>query len=189
MIATADGPSVHNSSVESIADMCGDWFAAQVKSRQEAAFARECENGVDGDPDRRISYFLPLVRQRRIHGGKKRIVDIPLFAGYVFCCGDGQARYEAMATGRICQVVKAPSPTRLRAELIDLERVIASSYTIDLYSFAVVGRRVRVRSGPLQGVLGTVTERDGTTRIVMEVSMLNVGAELTIDADLLEPAD
>lgn len=189
MISTADALSIHNSTVESIAEFAGDWYAAQVKSQNEKAFARDCETGVEGNPDRRISYFLPLVRQRRIHGGKKRTVEIPLFSGYVFLCGDGQARYDAMATGRVCQVVKAPNPARLRNELIDLERVIASAYVIDLYSFAAVGRRVRVRVGPLMGTEGIVTKREGVTRVAFVVSMMGRGVELEIDAGVLEPAD
>jgi len=183
LIATTDGPSIHNSTVESIAQVTGEWFATHCRSRQEKPLALDLEA-------KGVFYFLPMIRQRRIHGGQKRIVDVPIFASYIFVCGDAQTKYDVMATGRACQVISDKNQLRLRSELIDLERALASAYQIDLYSFAAIGRRVRVRSGPLMGTVGTVTRRDGVTRIAIIVSMLGgAGAELTIDADLLEPTE
>ncbi len=49
------------------------------------------------------------------------------------------------------------------------------------------GDRVRVRSGPLAGVEGTVLRRQGATRLVVAVNLLQQGASVDIDDCLLEP--
>jgi transcription antitermination factor NusG len=187
LLALHENPGVHNQTVKSIADMCGDWCAAHVKSRQEKKFARECERGIKGDPDRKIQYFLPMIRHRREYAGKRQDVFIPLFPSYVFLCCDERTKSDAIDSGRICQIIPAIDQLGLLADLLNIERAIASDFMIDLYPFAVVGRKVRVRSGPLEGMTGTVLHRKSETRIVFQVGMLGVGASLEIDAAQLEP--
>ena len=78
---------------------------------------------------------------------------------------------------------------RFVAELLQIARVLATDGQLDLYPFATVGRRCRIKAGPLLGVVGTVVQRDRRTRFVLGVSILGQGAMLEIDADLLEPVD
>lgn len=192
MLALSDNPSVHNETVESIAEFCGTWWLAHTKSRFEKTFAADCAAGVHGDPDRRINFFIPLIRTRREYAGKRQDVLIPLFASYVFVCGGAETPSNAMATGRLCQIIPVKDQSRLSSELIDLERVIAAeSLKIDLYPFAAIGVRVRVRKGPLEGTTGMVIERRGSGKslVVIQVSMLGQGASLEVDADILEPCD
>jgi hypothetical protein len=74
-------------------------------------------------------------------------------------------------------------------ELVSLEVALANNSQLDLYPFAAVGRRCRVRTGPLEGIVGTVIVRDDKPRLILQVSMLGTGATLDIEVDLLEPVD
>lgn len=158
------------------------WWVAHTKGRFEKAFARDLHA-------RGIGFFLPLVEQKRFSGGRKRRVHAPLFPSYVFFAGDEDDRYQALATNRLCQVIKVIDQQAMVCELMALEKALASKKTITRYPHVAVGKRCRVRAGALKGVEGTVIQFDRATHLVLQVSMLGQGASLTIEPELLEPAD
>ena len=84
----------------------------------------------------------------------------------------------------------ASQQTILLAELRSLSLVLQQKAVLDLYPFAAVGRRCRVRGGPFEGAEGTVISCDrGKARFILQISILGQGASLEIDGDLLEPGD
>jgi hypothetical protein len=175
-------PPMSPEGTPSVADLVGDWWVGHAKARTEKAFAWDMINAG-------VGYFLPMVKRVTFTGGRKRRFMQPLFPSYVFFCGDEHARYTALSTHRLCQVLQVFDREHLIAELSSVERAIKSGMELEFYPFAVVGKRCRVAKGPLQGVEGVVMRRDNATRFVLEVSILGKGASLEIDADLLEPAD
>ena len=159
------------------------WWVGHTKSRFEKAFAWEMHR-------RNIPYFLPMIERLSISGGKKRRAMAPLFSGYVFFRGTTEIRYEALLTDRLCQVIEVPQQTILLQELRSLSLVLQQKAVLDLYPFAAVGRRCRVRGGPFEGAEGTVISCDrGKARFILQISILGQGASLEIDGDLLEPGD
>jgi hypothetical protein len=183
MLKPEDNPPVRSPGVPTIAELQGRWWVAHTKARFEKAFAWELLH-------RRIGYFLPLVEQSRFSGGRRRRLLVPLFPSYVFFCGSLSDRHAALATGRICQTIEAKDQAGLIDELLRVEKVIEGRAKIDLYPFAAVGRRCRIRGGPFEGIEGVVVERnDRTARIVLQVSVLGRGAAMEVDADLLEEGD
>jgi hypothetical protein len=183
MLRYDDNPPMLSPHIESVADVAGDWWVGHTKARCEKAFAFDLAA-------RGISYFLPLVERIKISGGRKRKLKIPLFASYVFFSGDENARYAALTTDRLCAAIPVINREQFVGELASLEVALASNSQLDLYPFAAIGRRCRVRTGPLEGVIGTVIERENhKPRLVLQVSMLGAGAALEIEVDLLEPVD
>jgi len=177
-----DNPPILPPEFESIAEITGTWWVGHTKARFEKAFAFDLAA-------KSIPYFLPMVDRIKMSGGRKRRTKIPLFPSYVFFCGGAESRVSALATDRLCRVIPVTDQRAFTLELNALERALASNSELDLYPFAVVGRRCRVRTGPLEGITGTVLERDNRSRLVLQVSMLGVGAALDIEVDLLEPID
>jgi hypothetical protein len=74
-------------------------------------------------------------------------------------------------------------------ELDALRRTLADNHTMIAYPFAAVGKRCRVKCGPLEGIEGIVIRNQDSTQIVLQVSMLGQGASLEIEPELLEPSD
>ena len=168
--------------MESLRQLCGRWWVAHTKSRFEKAFAWDLlRHG--------IGYFLPMVERVRISGGRKRRVMAPLFPSYVFFCGNEADRYAALATDRLCQVLRVADQEVLIGELGDIERAMAGKAVMDPYPFAATGRRCRVKAGPFRGLEGVVVNRNKVARLVLQVGILGQGAAIEIDADLLEPGD
>jgi transcription antitermination factor NusG len=182
MLKLSANPPALAEGFESVRDIAGEWWVAHTKARAEKALAWDLIN-------HGIPHFLPMLERVTISGGRKRKGLAALFPGYVFFCGAGQARYTAMTTDRICQVIAVRDRDQFVNELSAIERVLASRMTMDFYHHAVVGRRCRVRIGPLQGIEGTIVRSDDVTRLVMGVTMLGRGAALEISADLLEPVE
>jgi transcription antitermination factor NusG len=166
----------------SVADIDGSWWIAHTKSRFEKAFVWDLLNGG-------INYFLPLCQRVRMSGGRKRTVLMPLFPGYVFFAGDEDARYRALMTHRLCNVIPVKNQRELRQELASIEKAVEQNASLDLYPFAAVGRRCRVSAGPFQGIEGIVASRSPKPRLMLKVSMLGQSVAMEIDLDLLEPVD
>ncbi len=175
-------PPIRPPWASSLAEFEGTWWVAHTRSRFEKAFASDLLA-------REINYFLPLIRQVRLYGKKKKRVIVPLFSGYVFFCGSDIDRYEAMTTNRLCQTIDVTDQQALAEQLSAIETALESGAGIDPYPHAAVGNRCRVRSGPFQGLEGVVIQRNDETRLILEVDMLGQGASLEIDAALLEPTE
>jgi transcription antitermination factor NusG len=165
-----------------VAEIDGRWWIAHTKSRFEKAFVWDLLNGG-------INYFLPLCQRVRISAGRKRTVMMPLFPGYVFFAGDEDARYRALLTHRLCNVIPVKNQNELRQELVSIEKAVEQNASLDLYPFAVVGRRCRVTAGPFEGVEGIVASRSPKPRLMLRVSMLGQSVAMEIDLDLLEPVE
>lgn len=182
MLKVEENPPILSPLAETLTELPGRWWVAHTKSRFEKAFAWDLLR-------QGIGYFLPLVERVRVSGGKKRRVMAPLFPSYVFFCGDGEARYVAMTTNRLCQTLNVNEQAGLIAELAAIELALSGKAELDPYPFAAVGRRCRVKAGPFRGLEGVVVQRNSVSRLVLAVDILGQGAAMDIETDLLEPVD
>lgn len=182
MLKLADNPPMCPPTASSVAELAGPWWVGHTKARFEKAFAFDLL-------ERGIGYYLPMRQRVKVCGGRKRHLLAPLFTSYVFFCGDADARYRALATDRLCNVIPVTDRQKFVAELCAIERMLASGAPLELYPFAAVGMRCRVTAGPREGIVGTVVRREKQISLVLNVSVLGQGLALPIEGDLLEPAD
>ena len=182
MLKMSDNPPILPPACASVNAMQGDWWIAHTKARCEKAFAWDLLR-------RGVNYFLPMVERVTVSSGKKRRGMMPLFSSYVFFCGTEEARYAALTTDRLCQVLPVVDRKRLVTELSQLERAVLSGVPLDPYPQLEIGRKCRIKAGAFQGLEGVVLDRHGKRRFLLFVSILQQGASLEIDADLLEPLD
>jgi transcription antitermination factor NusG len=54
---------------------------------------------------------------------------------------------------------------------------IRSSYTL----YLIAGRRIRIKSGPLLGVEGTIVRRKGSVRLIVQVDLIQRAVLLELD--------
>jgi transcription antitermination factor NusG len=179
MLKLAQNPPLLHPPVSSIRELTGRWWVAHTKARNEKALAWDLLR-------HDAAYYLPLIRRTLFSGGRRRKSLVPLFASYVFVNGDERARYRALQTNRVCSVIPIDDQTQFLTELSAIERVLTTDASLDPVPFAVVGKLVRVARGPFKGLVGRVIRRDNIVRLVMSVSILSRGAEMDIDADVLE---
>ena len=159
--------------------LTGTWFVLHTKARQEKAVAGDLET-------LGIQHFLPLVRYRRIQGGRVRRSSVPLFPGYIFLCGDDQDRLAALRTRRVANVLLVPDQAQLKFDLSHIWKAVDSEHPVDLYPRLRKGTRCRVTRGSLSGLEGVVIRRKGPWSVYVGVAFLGQSAELEIDpADLM----
>ncbi len=182
MLAVAENPPMLPPGIESLAELPGPWWIAHTKSRAEKVFCWELLN-------QGIGFFLPVIERITFSGGRKRLVMHPMFPSYVFFSGDEVARYSALSTNKLCQVLPVKNQETLVRELCWIETAVRGKAGLDAYPYAAMGKRCRVRTGPLLGIEGVVVERSDITHLALQVSMLGQGALLEIHPDLLEAAE
>ncbi len=158
------------------------WFVLRTRSRQEKAL----ESTLRGAG---IGCYLPLRRTVRRYGERRVESLLPMFPGYVFLWGVRDETYFADRTRRVAGVIPVTDQATLEWELEGLHRALECGATLDPYEAIHEGLRVRVLSGPFEGLEGVVASRVSPERLVLQVRMLNTAASLDIHGGLVEPID
>ena len=155
------------------------WVAFYTLSRREKDLMRKLEAAT-------IPFYAPLVKRRmRSPGGRARLSFVPLFPGYVFSLVDDDRRRTALATNTVARWLPIGDPAGFVSDLRNIKRLIATEQPLTPEALLEPGQPVRVRSGPLQGLEGTVVKRRGGERLVVAVRFLNQGASIELeDVDL-----
>src|SRR5262245_43943196 len=159
-----------------------NWWVFRTRARQEKCLARELLA-------RGISFYLPLVPRRLLVRGRRVHSHVPLFTGYVFVLATDEERLRALSTKRVAQTLQARDDDRLQSELRTVKTLIDSGAPLTVESRLQANQPVRIRSGALAGLEGTVATRKNRTRLIVWVTMLQQGVSVEIDDCLLEPTD
>jgi len=151
------------------------WWALYTLARREKDLMRRLRS-LD------IAHYGPLVKKRnRSPTGRIRTSQVPLFAGYVFLCGDEAARYQAMTTNCISRCLDVDDAGQLLHDLRQIRRLILSETPMTPEARIQPGTQVRIRSGPLAGMEGIVVKRRGGDRLLVVVKFLQQGASIQIE--------
>jgi transcription termination/antitermination protein NusG len=156
------------------------WYAAYTLPRHEKAVAEQL--GL-----RQVETYLPLYLTARRWAERLVFVQLPLFPGYVFVRISASERIRVLEHPSVLRLVtfnRRPAPLpdgeieRLRAAL-ELGKA-------EPFPFLIPGRRVRVRSGSLAGLEGTILRRKGRMRLVVSVEAIQRAIIFDLDATDLE---
>ncbi|PQO38082.1 transcription termination/antitermination protein NusG [Blastopirellula marina] len=150
------------------------WRVLYTKSRQEKAVARQLAT-MD------VPFYLPLLSRVSISRGRKTTSRVPLFSNYLFMFGDEEERVSALATNRLSRVIEVEDGRQIWSDLQQLASAIHRGAPLTKEERLCPGQRVRVRSGQLRGLEGTVVERQGQRRLVVAVNFLQQGASMLLD--------
>jgi transcription antitermination factor NusG len=151
----------------------GQWWCLHTKPRQEKATARDLR-------EQGVVYYLPqTVKESRTPQGRRLQSVVPLFAGYMFLYGDPRDRVAALRGNRLVNILEVVDQDGLVRDLRQVARMLSSGLTITAETMAPVGAKVRINTGPLTGIIGTVIRRGKRDQFVAVVHFLGRGA--TVD--------
>jgi transcriptional antiterminator NusG len=164
------------------------WYALWTNSH--------CEQLVhDQLSARGIDAFLPMIRDWTRRAGGRRIVQRPMFPGYLFV-------REAMTKGQYIEIMKTRGLVRILGERWDrlapiqddeidgIRQVIESELALAPYPFLREGQRVRIAEGPLAGVEGILVRVKPTRGLlVLSVDLLQRSVAVEIDCAAVIPVD
>jgi transcription antitermination factor NusG len=149
------------------------WWCLHTKPRQEKATARELRKGG-------LTFYLPQVlKEDRTPQGRKIRSVIPLFSSYLFLLGDLQDRLAALRGNRLVTVLEVSDQKTIEHDLRQIHRMLSAGLPVQPEPTIPVGARVKITTGPLAGIEGTVIRRGKRDQFVAVVQFLGRGA--TVD--------
>jgi transcriptional antiterminator NusG len=155
------------------------WFALVVKPRHEKAVSTMLE-------DKGYETFLPLYRQRHTYSrGRFKVVELPLFPGYVFSRFDPWLRLPILTTPGVFYVVgvgRTPAPLDDQ-EIESLQIVVKAGHCAQPHPFLEAGQRVRITDGPLTGVEGVLVYEKQSPRLVLSITLLQRSVRAEVDRE------
>jgi len=156
------------------------WHVLYTKPRHEKSVARQllAQN---------VPFYLPLVRKKSYYRGRTVTSHVPVFSSYVFTFASDDEKLIAWETNRIVSVIDISDQERLRCELQALQRLIGFEAPLTIESRIVPGQQVRIKSGSMAGIEGTVIKRRGERRLLVTVNFLQRGVSIAIDDFMVEP--
>ena len=159
------------------------WYALTVKHQHEVAARSALEfKGFEA--------LAPTYRARRPWSDRVKEIDLPLFAGYVFCRFPFAERMQVIAAPGVAKVVEfGGSPAEIsEAEIMAIRAVMDSKLPVHPWPHLKPGDRVRVERGPLRGIEGTLLreERD-RLQLVIGIEMLQRSLAVEVEADMVTP--
>lgn len=158
------------------------WFALQTKPTFEQTVSKALEM-------KGFTAFVPTYKEPREWSDRVKLLDVPLFPGYVFWRHDGTRTLPALTTPGVRSIV---SFGRVPAEIPDFEiesvrRFINSHLNVKPWPFLHLGQTVRVEKGPLAGVNGILQEFKGSYRVVVSISLLQRSIAAEVDGTWVRP--
>lgn len=165
---------------DSQADLAADrfpWFALQVRTRYEAVVAEFLEG-------KRYTWFLPSYKCRKRWADRVKVVEAPLFPGYLFCRFDPQKRLPILKTPGVIQIVgynRQPIPVD-EDEIRSIQTLVTSGIPNQPWPFLKVGEKVWIEAGPLRGLEGVLVVFKGNRRLILSVSLLQRSVAVEMDA-------
>ncbi len=167
-------PNLYPCDVLEQQDQSRTWWAMYTLSRQEKSLMRHLRTNS-------ISYYCPITANRyRSPSGRERVTYLPLFSNYVFVRGTEIDRYTAVTSGCISRQVVVPDPEKFLEQLRAIQKLIASNHSVTIESKLVPGDRVRIKSGPFMGIVGTILYRQGECRLLVTVDFMQQGVSVSI---------
>lgn len=155
------------------------WCVLHTRPRQEKSLARDLCH-------RETPFYLPLVPRRMKLRGRVVTSFNPLFPGYVFLLANTGERSAALATRRIAQSLPAPDPDQLWSDLRQIQQLLACGASITPVERFAAGAKVKIRSGPLAGLEGTILRAASGNRFEIRVNFIQRGASVLLDDCALE---
>ena len=159
-----------------------EWFAIYTRSRHEKLVN-------SGLKELGFESFLPLVQRLRRWSDRKKLVDMPLFPGYVFVRCTEAERARAFGAKGVVRFVAAdgravPIPP---AEIGAIREVLRRDVPFDPHPNVRPGQPVRVVAGPLRGITGRLVRRGRHLRLLLAISALGQAISVEVDAADVEP--
>ena len=161
-----------------------NWYALYTRSNFEKRVAADLlAAGVDA--------YLPLVVQVHRWKDRKKVVESPVFPGYVFVrmIDSPESRLRVVRTTGAVRILGGANSIEPIAdtEVESVRQLAASKLPLAPYPFLREGMRVRVRRGALQGLEGFLVRVKSQERLVISVGLLSQSVAVETDACDIEP--
>lgn len=160
------------------------WFALYVRPRHEFVVLSDLSsNGTEA--------YLPVAKKLRNWKNRKKLVEFPLFPGYLFArvhpvSEQILALLKTKGVVRILSTVPG-QPTQIAdAEILALQALLASDKELNIHPELQEGRVVRIKRGIFHGVEGVVSKTGDSYFLHVNIAMLGRSVAVKLLSDDVE---
>ncbi len=152
-----------------------NWYVLYVNSRSEKKVVSELlEQNIHG--------WVPLIKTLRQWSDRKKMVEVPLFTGYVFVKIRWRDYLKVLQTPNVVAFVRFESkPAIVPQYQIDNLKILIREKPeckITNHHFET-GDPVTIEAGPLKGLRGHLVKKKGKTNLLIEVE--GIAHQLVVD--------
>ena len=155
------------------------WYAVYTKSRHEKTVGELLWQ-------KDIECFLPLREALSQWKDRRKLVQFPLFPGYLFV--------HTSLPDRRLDIIKVPSVVRIVGsnngpepipdeQIQALKHFVFSEIEVDPYPYMKEGDQVRIIRGSLKGLRGILVEKKSRFRFVLSVDLIQQSVSCEINAE------
>jgi len=159
-----------------------NWYAVYTVPQHEKSALKQLEM-------REIESFLPTYETVRVWKNRQRMkLILPLFPTYLFVHINSRERAKVLQSPGVLQIVgNSRECVPLPDSEVEFLRSDFCRQRIEPYRDLVIGEKVRIKSGVMQGLLGTLIRKSNSLRFVLTLELINQHAAIQVDAEDLEP--
>jgi transcription antitermination factor NusG len=180
-IRVSDGTTGLNGAID-VQALERKWYAVFTVPQNEKAVVKHLVL-------REIECFLPTYETVRVWKSGQRVrLVLPLFPTYLFVHINTRERIKVLQSPGVLQIVgNGRTSIPLSDAEIDFLRSGLCGKKIEPYRELVVGQKVLIKCGPLQGLKGILVKQSNGLRFVLSVEAINQSASVEVEAKCLEP--
>jgi transcription antitermination factor NusG len=158
------------------------WYALHTRSRHEKV-AR------DQLTAKGITNLLPLWHKRSVWKDRVKMVEVPLFRGYMFGYFPMKHKLDVLQSIGVVRIVGFNGqPIPVPEEQIQaVQTMVEQRLRYDPHPFLEEGMRVRVKHGALTGAEGILVTKKKHYRLVISVDLIQQSVAVDIDSADVEP--
>jgi transcription antitermination factor NusG len=164
-----------------VSGLGGPWCAIYTRHQHEKAIAQSLST-------KGLEVFLPLYNTTRRWKDRTVHLSLPLFPCYLFLRGMQERKLEVVTTPGIVSILSINGETAVvpENEIESIRKAIEWGNRVEPHPFLRRGDRVRVISGPLQGLEGILVRKKNLYRLVLSVEILKRSAAVEVDVSAVE---
>jgi transcription antitermination factor NusG len=155
------------------------WFVAHTLPRREKKLRDFCER--EG-----LHVVLPCYQTQRKYRGKTATFFKPLFPGYVFLQLAPEHRQRISQNDSVARLLTVSDQITFVQQLSEILKALETKLEIVLAPEIGVGQRVKIKSGPLQGLEAWVEQRHGFGTVLLRLDFIGQAAAVKVHAQDLE---
>ena len=132
--------------------------------------------------------YLPVLKERRKWSDRKKWVEFPLFKCYLFVKANSKHSIDLLKTNGVVKIIKfGNNIATIQSSIIDsLKLMIEGGYEPIPVDYFLKGDPVRVKEGPLKGLIGQVIRIDNYNSLVFRIDAVQHSVSVKINQGFLE---
>ena len=159
-------------------DFRQNWYVLYTKPRHEFKAASQLE-------EYNLQNYLPTVTTLKQWSDRKKKVTEPIFRSYIFFRGTEKERLDALQLPSIVSTVCFRGEPAIVPEwqIDNLKKMLEGNPQIFVCEQITTGTRVKVVSGPFEGVEGIVTYVQNQRNLAVSIETLHRSILVTLPAE------